>query len=108
MEFCQKNCCIGLHWIQDATYHCAVNTIHWQTKALKQMRKLPAEAGRAIRVAVIEDLAQLANARNLKQRANHTYVYRLRVGNYRVSFEFDGAIRIATIDAVRPRNEQTD
>lgn len=72
------------------------------------MRKLPAEAGRAIRAAVIEDLAELAKARNLKQRVSHTYVYRLRVGNYRVSFEFDGAIRVVTIDAVRPCDEQTN
>ena len=84
-----------------------MNTINWQTQALKQMRKLPAQAGQSIRVAVREELSDLAAARNIKKLVNHTYGYRLRVGNYRVFFEFDGAIRIVTIEAVRQRDEQT-
>ena len=84
-----------------------MNTINWQTKALRQMRKFPAEAGHTIRVAVREELSDLAAARNIKKLVNHAYGYRLRVGNYRVFFEFDGAIRIVTIEAVRKRDEQT-
>lgn len=84
-----------------------MNTINWQTKALKQMRKLPAEAGQAIRAAVRAELLDLAAARNVKKLLKHTCGYRLRVGNYRVFFEFDGAIRIVTIEEVRKRDEQT-
>lgn len=84
-----------------------MNTINWKTKALKQMRKLPAEAGRTIRTAVREELSDLAAARNIKKLVNHTRGYRLRVGNYRVFFDFDGAIRIVTIEEVRKRDEQT-
>jgi len=35
------------------------------------------------------------------------YGYRLRVGNYRVFFDFDGAVRIVSIEEVRKRDEQT-
>lgn len=84
-----------------------MNTINWQTKALKQMRKIPAPAGKAIRTAVSDELSDLNQARNVKKLTNHAYGYRLRVGNYRVFFEFDGAIRIVTIEEVKKRDEQT-
>ena len=38
---------------------------------------------------------------------NHAHGYRLRVGNYRVFFDFDVAIRIVSIEEVRKRDEQT-
>ncbi len=84
-----------------------MNAISWQTKALKQMRKLPARAGKAIRESVTAELSDLDRARNVKKLTNHPYGYRLRVGNYRVFFEFDGAIRIVTIEEVKKRDEQT-
>jgi mRNA-degrading endonuclease RelE of RelBE toxin-antitoxin system len=84
-----------------------MNTISWRTKALKQMRKLPAQAGTAIRTAVSSELADLSTARNVKKLVNHEYGYRLRVGNYRVFFDFDGAVRIVSIEEVRKRDEQT-
>lgn len=77
-----------------------MNRIFWQSKALKQMRKIPAHLGKAIRVAVDEELVDLSTARNVKTLINHVYGYRLRVGNYRV-FEWDGAIRIITIEEVK-------
>jgi mRNA-degrading endonuclease RelE of RelBE toxin-antitoxin system len=49
----------------------------------------------------------LASARNVKALTHHEYGYRLRVGNYRVFFEFDGAIRIVGIEEVRKRDERT-
>lgn len=84
-----------------------MNTINWQTKALKQMRKIPANFGKAIRTAVDSELVDLSTARNVKALTNHQYGYRLRVGNYRVFFEYDGAIRIVTIEEVKKRDEQT-
>ena len=85
-----------------------MNTINWQTKALRQMRKLPTQDGQAIRVAVRHELSDLATARNIKKLLSHSYGYRLRVGSYRVFFEFDGAIRIVTIQELRRRSEQSD
>lgn len=84
-----------------------MNTISWRTKALKQMRKLPAQAGTAIRTAVSSELADLSTARNVEKLVSHEYGYRLRVGNYRVFFDFDGAVRIVSIEEVRKRDEQT-
>ena len=84
-----------------------MNTINWQPRALKQLRKIDAQASKQIRSAVTEDLADLSTARNVKMLTNHEYPYRLRVGSYRVFFEFDGAIRIVTIEEVRKRDERT-
>ena len=72
------------------------------------MRKLPTQDGEAIRVAVRHELSDLATARNIKKLLRHSYGYRLRVGSYRVFFEFDGAIRIVTIQELRRRSEQSD
>ncbi len=84
-----------------------MNTINWQPKALRQLRKIDAHAGKQIRAAVSSELVDLASARNVKALTNHEYGYRLRVGNYRVFFEFDGAVRILSIEEVRKRDERT-
>ena len=84
-----------------------MNTINWQPKALRQLRKIDAHAGKQIRTAVSSELVDLASARNVKALTNHEYGYRLRVGNYRVFFEFDGAVCIVSIEEVRQRDERT-
>jgi mRNA interferase RelE/StbE len=85
-----------------------VNTINWKPKALKQMRKLPTQAGAAIRKSVNTELIDLSAARNVKALANHLYGYRLRVGDYRVFFEFEGGdVCIVSIEEVRKRDERT-
>ncbi len=84
-----------------------MNPINWQPKALKQLRKISAQAGTQIRIAVTTELADLSKARNVKSLTNHEYGYRLRVGSYRVFFEFDGTVRIVTIEEVRKRDERT-
>lgn len=89
------------------TYHLSVNSINWQPRALKQLRKIEARAGDQIRTAVTEELADLAKARNVKVLTKHEYPYRLRVGSYRVFFEFDGTVSIITIEQVRKRDERT-
>jgi len=71
------------------------------------MRKFPAQAGKAIRAAVAEELVDLSTARNVKRLTGHQCGYRLRVGNYRIFFDFDGSIRIVSIEEVRKRDEQT-
>ena len=84
-----------------------MNTIYWQPRAFKQLRKLPAPAAKSITAAVKAELSDLALARNVKKLAGHRYDYRLRVGDYRVLFDFDGTVRIVSIEEVRKRNEQT-
>ena len=83
-----------------------MNAINWQPKALRQPRKIDAHAGKRIRSAVSE-LLDLSTARNVKALTDHEYGYRLRVGNYRVFFDFDGAVRIVNIEEVKKRDERT-
>ena len=84
-----------------------MNSINWQPNALRQLRKVDGHVGKQIRLAVSTELLDLSKARNVKALTNHEYGYRLRVGNYRVFFEFDGAIRIVSIEEVRKRDERT-
>jgi len=85
-----------------------MNEIQWKPKALKQLRKIPAQPGAAIRQSVNEELIDLTRARHVKALLNHDYGYRLRVGNYRVFFDFDGgAACIVSIEEVRKRDERT-
>ena len=84
-----------------------MNAIDWKPKALRQLRKIEARDGKRIRAAVSTELVDLDGAKNVKSLANHAYGYRLRVGNYRVFFDFDGAVHIVTIEEVRKRDERT-
>ena len=84
-----------------------MNSINWQPKALRQLRKIDAAANKQIRASVTSELADLSTARNVKALTNHEYGYRLRVGSYRVFFEFDGAVCIVNIEEVRKRDERT-
>lgn len=84
-----------------------MNAINWQPRALRQLRRVDAHAGKQIRAAVSTELVDLSQARNVKALTNHEYGYRLRVGHYRVFFEFDGAVRIVSIEEVRKRDERT-
>jgi mRNA interferase RelE/StbE len=84
-----------------------VNTINWQPKALRHLRKIESRIGKQIRNAVTAELVDLNQARNVIAMTGHEYGYRLRVGNYRVFFDYDGAISIVSIEEVRKRDERT-
>jgi hypothetical protein len=61
-------------------------------------RALPCIAG---------ELTTMPETRNVKALVNHEYHYRLRIGNYRMFFNFDGAVRIIYIEEVRKRDDHT-
>ncbi|MDD5175783.1 MAG: type II toxin-antitoxin system RelE/ParE family toxin [Sterolibacterium sp.] len=84
-----------------------MNRIEWNPKALRQMRKLEKADHTAIRKAVNEELSDLDQARNVKALTNHDYQYRLRVGRFRVFFNFDGGIKVVSIEEVKKRDERT-
>ncbi len=84
-----------------------MNSINWQPKALRQLRKLDTRISKQIRQAVTSELVDLGKARNVLALNNHPYGFRLRVGNYRVFFEHDGAVSIVSIEEVRKRDERT-
>ena len=64
-----------------------MNKIVYRPKAAKQLRKIPEQ--QQIR-AKIKGLAAMPNCTGVKALSNHIHQYRLRVGNYRVFFNFDG------------------
>jgi mRNA-degrading endonuclease RelE of RelBE toxin-antitoxin system len=49
----------------------------------------------------------LSKARNVKALVSHAYGYRLQVGSYRVFFDFEGAVRIVSIEEANKRDERT-
>ncbi|MBK7472285.1 MAG: type II toxin-antitoxin system RelE/ParE family toxin [Betaproteobacteria bacterium] len=84
-----------------------MNSIFWRPKALRQLRKIESRANKQIRGAVTNELSDLGTACNVSALVNHEYGYRLRVGSYRVFFNFDGAVHIVYIEEVRKRNERS-
>jgi mRNA interferase RelE/StbE len=84
-----------------------VNKITWQTKALRQLRKLEAFDSDAIRKSVTEELPDFLKSKSVKKLTKHEYEYRLRVGRHRVFFNFDGKIQVVSIEEVKKRDERT-
>jgi mRNA interferase RelE/StbE len=83
-----------------------MTAINWTQKAVKQLRKLDRQQQIAIRDGV-GTLAAMPDCQHVKSLANHQYGYRLRVGNYRVLFNWDGTIKVVEIEEVRKRDERT-
>lgn len=83
-----------------------MNKIVWKPKALKQARKIEKNDRFTIFKKVL-DLAHFPNVQNVKALKNYKYQYRLRVGNYRVMFDFQNEIKIISIEEVKKRDENT-
>ena len=84
-----------------------MNRIEWTIRAARQLRKLPAAAQVEIRDAVRDKLSVFPKCSGVKTLTDHAAEFRLRVGNYRVLFDFDGAIRLVRIEEVKKRDEHT-
>jgi len=83
-----------------------VNEVKWSKKAKRQLTKVPIK----YRIAITDATRALVNfseCKNVKPLKNHIYDFRLRVGRYRVFFDFDGQIKIIAIQEVKKRNEHT-
>ncbi|WP_459947813.1 type II toxin-antitoxin system RelE family toxin, partial [Desulfocastanea catecholica] len=51
--------------------------------------------------------ASMPDCQGVKALTNHRYGYRLRVGHYRVLFDYDGEVGIVEIQEVKKRDERT-
>ena len=81
--------------------------IIWNKRALKQIRKIPAKIRKAI-ISAVEDLTTTDGWRNVKSLVNHKYMYRLRVGRFRVFFDLEqNEVKIYLIQEVKKRDERT-
>ncbi|WP_437880605.1 type II toxin-antitoxin system RelE family toxin [Pseudomonas sp. LRF_L74] len=83
-----------------------MNRIEWARKAVKQLGRLD----RADQVRIYETvqvLTYMPNVQNVRSLTRHRYGYRLRIGNYRVMFDWDGSVKIVNIEEVKKRDEHT-
>ncbi|NOI65655.1 type II toxin-antitoxin system RelE/ParE family toxin [Vibrio sp. 99-8-1] len=83
-----------------------MNTILWSRKALKQAKKIDPKARKQV-VEKVKLLGDFPDCSNVKGLTNHQYDFRLRVGRYRVFFDYDGEVRIVSIEEVKIRDENT-
>ena len=70
------------------------------------MQKI-AESDRQTIYVKSKELRNFPNIGNIKHLKNHKYEYRLRIGNYRVLFNFDNGVKIISIEEVKKRDERT-
>ena len=85
-----------------------MNKIIWRPKALRQLRKIKDERVQEQIFQETQSLKAFPDCVNVKRLTNHRYGYRLRVGRYRVFFDFqDGEARIVWIEEVKKRDEHT-
>lgn len=73
-----------------------MNEVKWSKKAKRQLVKVPIKYRVAITNAT-RTLVYFPECKNVKPLKNHIYDFRLRVGRYRVFFDFDGQIKIIAI-----------
>ncbi len=83
-----------------------MNQLNYARKAIKQLAKLHPNDNVSVRTAC-RDLVNMPHCANIKSLTNHEYQYRLRVGNYRVFFNFEGTVHIVSIEEVKKRDERT-
>lgn len=79
----------------------------WQTKALKQLKKIGDRTVQGRILTATRGLADFPVCPNVKRLNNHEYTHRLRVGDWRILFNVFEEISIASIEEVKKRNENT-
>jgi mRNA-degrading endonuclease RelE of RelBE toxin-antitoxin system len=85
-----------------------MNRILWQPKALRQLRKIKDESVQQQIFQEAQTLKEFPNCANVKRLTNHRYGYRLRIGSYRLFFDFQGGeARIVSIEEVKKRDSHT-
>lgn len=83
-----------------------MNSIEWTKKATKQLLKIDRTNQQSIFQGV-QALKGFPDCVNVKALVNHEYAYRLRVGRFRVFFEFISQVKIIRIEEVKKRDEHT-
>jgi mRNA-degrading endonuclease RelE of RelBE toxin-antitoxin system len=79
----------------------------WQPKALKQLKKIGDRAVQERILAATRELERFPACANVRQLVNHSYAYRLRIGNWRVLFNAWEEVSIVSIEEVKKRDEHT-
>ena len=79
--------------------------VNWSNRAKKQLRKIDRKEQMTI-IDTVDALEDFPNTKNVIPLTKHKYGYRLRVGNYRILFDADTAVRVIEIQQVKKREEQ--
>jgi mRNA-degrading endonuclease RelE of RelBE toxin-antitoxin system len=79
----------------------------WQSKAVKQLKKIREKAIRERILYATRGLVASPDIANIKKLSRHEYGYRLRVGSWRVLFNAFEEIDIVSIEEVKKRDEHT-
>ena len=79
----------------------------WQPNALKQLKKIGDRAVQERILTATRGLSNFPSCPNVKRLTNHEYTHRLRVGDWRILFNFFEEISIASIEEVKKRDENT-
>ncbi len=81
-------------------------TIQWSKKAVRQLLCFPLKERVRISGAV-DGLAAWPECRNVKALKDSPFMYRLRVGRYRILFDVETSVRVVSVEEVRKRDEST-
>lgn len=83
-----------------------MNTVIWSNKAVRQLKKISHSHRGVIhqKAGVLERFPDVQGVIRLK---NYKYTYRLRIGDYRIFFEYGAEIKIISIQEVKKRDERT-
>lgn len=73
---------------------------------MKQLLKLHSQHQVQVRDAVTE-LQAMPDVNNVKALIHHECGYRLRVGHYRILFDWESTIKVVSVQEVRKRDERT-
>jgi len=83
-----------------------MNKINWTRKAVKQLGKI-AKPDQAKIYDAAQELTHMPDVQQVKALTRHQYGYRLRVGNYRILFDWDSSVKIVNIEEVKKRDDHT-
>lgn len=78
--------------------------ISFKSSAAKEFRNLPENIKESIEIA-IDELRQNPRPIGIVKLQNKEDIYRIRVGDYRVVYEIDDAVKSIVITRVRHRRE---
>ena len=83
-----------------------MNKVKWSKKAKKQLKRIPKNYQSVI-VKAASSLSNFPDCQNIKKLYDHIYDFRLRVGRYRVFFDYYGGIKIIEVQEVKKRDKRT-
>jgi mRNA-degrading endonuclease RelE of RelBE toxin-antitoxin system len=85
-----------------------MNEILWHNRARKQIKLIPTKEREMIfdRIDLLVDFPAVDGV-DVKPLTGHQYGYRLRVGRYRILFDYNNDIQVISIQEVKKRDERT-